>query len=269
MLKRPHYVALIIVTLIALVVLNLPGGAVARLRFAFNGFFLPLFGFAATSQNLAGQAGDLLVPRRELIRENQQLRRDNQQLQLVATQAVEIARENARLRQFLGWREQAPWKGRLKLGQVILREPANWWRTVQIDLGSRDGLRTNLPVLTVEGLVGRVSAVSFDRAQVVLLGDPNCRVAALVENATRDNGVLGPSGPVPGDVAVLSYLPPGAVVKPGQKVVTSGLGGIFPRAFPSGRCWIRSRWNSGCRRGARQTGRQSQRSLEEIWVLMP
>ena len=97
MLKRPHYVALIIVTLIALVVLNLPGGAVARLRFAFNGFFLPLFGFAATSQNLAGQAGDLLVPRRELIRENQQLRRDNQQLQLVATQAVEIARGGGKI----------------------------------------------------------------------------------------------------------------------------------------------------------------------------
>ena len=269
MLKRPHYVALIIVTLIALVVLNLPGGAVARLRFAFNGFFLPLFGFAATSQNLAGQAGDLLVPRRELIRENQQLRRDNQQLQLVATQAVEAARENARLRQFLGWREQAPWKGRLKLGQVILREPANWWRTVQIDLGSRDGLRTNLPVLTVEGLVGRVSAVSFDRAQVVLLGDPNCRVAALVENATRDNGVLGPSGPVPGDVAVLSYLPPGAVVKPGQKVVTSGLGGIFPKGIPIGQVLDSQSVEFGLYVEARVKLAANLNGLEEIWVLMP
>ncbi len=48
-----------------------------------------------------------------------------------------------------------PWK--LKLANVILRDPANWWRTLQIDLGSRDGVRENLPVLTPDGLVGRVS----------------------------------------------------------------------------------------------------------------
>ena len=59
-----------------------------------------------------------------------------------------------------------------------MRDPANWWRTVQIDLGSRDGIQTNQPVLTAEGLVGRVSSVSYVSSQVVLIGDPNCRVSA-------------------------------------------------------------------------------------------
>ena len=104
------------------------------------------------------------------------LRRENQQLRIQAMQAEETARENDRLRQLLGWQRQAPWK--LKLARVVLREPANWWRTVQIDLGSRDGMRVNLPVLTAEGLVGRISSVSLTRSQVVLLGDPDCKVAA-------------------------------------------------------------------------------------------
>jgi cell shape-determining protein MreC len=54
-------------------------------------------------------------------------------------QAAATARENDQLRMRVGWQQQQPWK--LKLANVVMRDPANWWRTVQIDLGSRDGLR--------------------------------------------------------------------------------------------------------------------------------
>ena len=127
----------------------------------------------------------------------------------------------------LGWQRQKPWK--LKLAKVVLREPANWWRTVQIDLGSRDGCRVNLPVLTTDGLVGRISSVSLTRSQVVLLGDPNCKVAARVENETRDTGVIGASRPA-GQLSIveLGYLSRTANLKPGQNVLTSGDGRDFP-----------------------------------------
>ena len=113
------------------------------------------------------------MPRRELLKLNDGLRRENQQLRLQAMQAEETARENARLRQLVGWQRQTPWK--LKLARVVLREPANWWRTVQIDLGSRDGLRVNLPVLTTDGLVGRISSVSLTRSQVCCWATPTAR----------------------------------------------------------------------------------------------
>ena len=130
-------------------------------------------------------------------------------------QAQETASENARLRQLVGWQRQTSWK--LKLAKVVLREPANWWRTVQIDLGSRDGLRLNLPVLTTEGLVGRISSVSLTRSQVVLLGDPNCKVSARVENETRDTGIIGASGPLDTEFVELGYLSRNANLKPGAK----------------------------------------------------
>ena len=140
-----------------------------------------------------------------MLRLNEGLRQENERLLLQAKQAEETARENARLRQLVGWQRQSAWK--LKLARVVLNDPANWWRTVHIDPGSRDGLRVNFPVLTTEGLVGRVSSVSLTRSQVTLVGNPNCKVAARVKNETHDTGVIGPSGPLETELVELSFLP--------------------------------------------------------------
>ncbi len=58
---------------------------------------------------------------------------------------------------------------------------------MEIDLGARDGVRTNLPVLTADGLVGRMQSVGQTRSQVILLGDPDLRVAAVVAADQRRN----------------------------------------------------------------------------------
>ncbi len=139
-----------------------------------------------------------------------------------------------------------------------MRDPANWWRTVQIDLGSRDGVQTNLPVLTADGLVGRVSPSAMTRSQVVLIGDPNCRVSALVENATHDMGVLIASGPLDTSLVDLTYLASSANLKPGQNVVTSGLGGVFPKGIPIGQIVDRAiRRIRPLHRGAGETQRRT------------
>src|SRR6267378_1308620 len=138
MFKRPHYIGLGLVVVLSLTILNLPSQVTARLKLGIGSIFLPLFGLATSAHQVAGRAGDAIMPRGQLVRENEALRRENQELKLQSDRAREIDRENARLRQLLGWQQQKPWK--LKLGNVILREPANWWRTVQIDLGSRDGI---------------------------------------------------------------------------------------------------------------------------------
>src|SRR3569833_3531740 len=111
---------------------------------------------------------------------------------MLGMQAQETARDNLRLRQLVGWQQAQPWK--LKLGKIVMRDPSNWWRTVQIDLGSRDGLTETLPEQNMDGLVGRVSSVGLTRSTVVLVGDVNCKVAAqLVE--THETGVIGAPDP--------------------------------------------------------------------------
>ena len=267
MLKRTHYIALGLVVLLTLILLNLPARTATRLKLAIGGLFLPLFGLASSSQQLADKAADSVTTRSELLKQNDALRRENQQLRLQAMQGAETAREDARLRQLIGWQQTRPWK--LRLASIVLRDPANWWRTVQIDLGSRDGIRTNLPVLTTDGLVGRVSEVGLTRSQVVLVGDRNCKVAAVVQNDARDCGVIGTSDPFDNSLVALEFIPKNARLKSDQTVFTSGLGGIFPAGIPIGKVVDFRPVEFGLYLEARVKLAANFGSLEEVWVLFP
>jgi len=265
MLKRKHYIALALIVLTTLIMLNLPNTATTHMKLGIGTLFLPLFGLANSTQQLTSQAGDALVSRTTLLKQNETLRRENEQLRLQITQAEASARENDRLRKALGWAPARQWK--FKLARVVLREPSNWWRDIHIDLGSRDGVKVNMPVLTSEGLVGRIAAVSLTRSQVVLLGDSNCRVSALVQNESRDGGVIGPAGPLDIGLVELGYLPPNANVKPGQIVVTSGNGGIYPKELPIGKVVDSHPAEYGLSTVARVKLGANLNALEEVWVL--
>ena len=247
MFKQKNYFALGAVIVVAVLILSLPASATTRLKFAISSWFLPLFGLADTAQRLPADLADTVLPRRELLQQIANLRTENQQLKEQQIQTAAIARENQQLRTSLNWQKQAPWK--LKLANVVTRDPANWWRTIDIDLGSRDGLSNNLPVLTASGLVGRVSA--------------------LVENAARDTGVLLASGPVDTSLVQLTYLASSANLKSGQSVVTSGLGGIFPKGIPIGQIVDARSVEFGLYTEARVKLNANLGSLEQVWVLFP
>jgi rod shape-determining protein MreC len=267
MFKQKNYLALGAVVLVAIILLSLPSRATARLKLAVGSWFLPLFGLAGAAQQLPADLADSILPRRELLKQIDYLRRENQQLRSQSVQSVAIARENDQLRALFNWQRQSPW--RLKLANVVMRDPANWWRTVQIDLGSRDGVQTNLPVITDAGLVGRVSSVSTTHSQVVLVGDPNCRVSALVEDAARDMGVLIAGGTLDTSLVELTYLASSANLKSGQTVITSGLGGVFPKGIPIGQIVDSRSVEYGLYTDARVKLNANLGSLEQVWVLFP
>jgi rod shape-determining protein MreC len=267
MFKRKHYFALAAVTLVAVLILSLPRYASSRLKLAVGSWFLPLFGLASAAEQLPADLADSVLPRRELLAEIDRLRKENAQLDSQLLQASTIERENDRLRASLGWQRQMPWK--LKLANVVTRDPANWWRSVEIDLGSRDGLRNELPVLTSDGLVGRVFSVGYTHSQVALVGDPNCRVSVMVENPARDMGVLMASGPLDNSLVQLGYLASSANLRSGQSVVTSGLGGVFPQGIPVGRIVDAQPVEYGLSIEARVKLNANLGSLEQVWVLFP
>jgi rod shape-determining protein MreC len=267
MIKRQHYIVLSLVVLGTLVLLNLRGQATARLKLGIGGLFFPLFGLAGSAQQLAGKVTDSLSSRAELLKQIEALRHENQQLRLDAMQTQDLRRENDRLRKLFGWQQQKPWK--MKLAHIILREPSNWWRSVQIDLGQRDQVQVNMPVLTADGLVGRISSVSLTHSTVILLGDPNCRVAARVENDTRDSGVIGTSGPLESEFVEMAFLSRNANLKPGQNVKTSGEGGVFPKDIVIGKIVDTRAVEYGLASAARVKLAANLNSLEEVWVLFP
>lgn len=233
MLVKPQWLAFGGVLLLVLVLLNLPQAASSRVRLVLGAIYLPLFGAAGVADAVVTRAGDAVTPRGVLLRRTAALERENQELRARLAQVEEALDENRRLRSLLGWREVSPW--RLQAARVIARDTASWWRTVYIDAGTRDGLKPDLPVLAAEGLVGRLGAVGPFSSEVVLIGDPKCRVAVVVREA-GENGVLTTlsSGVLDHQLVDLTHLAGHTALQPGQTVFTSGLGGIFPAGLPVG-----------------------------------
>lgn len=265
MFKQKHFLALGAVTLVALLLLSLPPRVTGRLKLALGSLFLPFSSLAGTAEQLPADVADTVLPRRELLHQIDRLELENQQLKVQALQNATMASENEQLRYQLRWQRQAPW--RIKLANVVMRDPANWWRTVEIDLGSENGVTNNLPVLTSDGLVGRVSAVWPTRSQVVLIGDPSCRVSALINNQAHDVGVVNAAGIQDNSLADLTYLSGTAVLKAGEDVVTSGLGGVFPKGIPIGRIVDSRQVEFGLYTEARVKLGANLGTLEQVWVL--
>ncbi len=257
---------------LTIVVLKLPTRTATQFKLAIGSLFLPLFGLSSSTHNLAEKAGNTVMPRGELLKLNDQLRRENSELHVQLQRTAELERENERLRALMGFQRTAPWK--IRPAHVIARDPANWWRNIQIDLGKRDGLRPDLPVLVADGLVGKVSEVSETRSRVVLLGDPNCRVSAVVRHAqTRqavDNGIItAGTGVLDESVVELGFLSRGSGIKAGQMVETSGLGGTFPKGIAIGHVIDTRPVEFGLYTVARVRLSAKLNVLEEVWVMMP
>jgi rod shape-determining protein MreC len=267
MSKRSYYFAFALVLLAVLVLLNLSDRTALRVKFAVGALYLPLFGLTATIQGAADQATQAVIPRATLLRQLDSLQQENHQLQLRLAQLEEARLENERLRQALQWQPRVPW--RTQAARVVGHDPANWWQSLHIDRGSRDGLQLHSSVLTADGLVGRVAEVGFAQSRVVLVGDPACRVAAQVRE-TREKGVLLPNpSSLDRHVVEFAYLPATAGVKPGHTVLTSGDGGLFPGGIPVGTV-IEVRTNDfGLYLEARVRLHANLNRLDEVWILQP
>jgi rod shape-determining protein MreC len=254
---------------LAMILLNLPGHTTSRLKFALSSLYLPLFSLASSAQKVGEAAGMRAVPKSALIEQIETLQRDNEELRLGAMEHQETLRENAVLREAAGWQKKAPWK--LRLARVISRDPANWWHTLQIDLGSNQGVRRNMPVITPMGLVGRVQEAGANRSRVILIGDPQCQVPAVVDNPGRDTGIVrgGESSVLEESILELSFLKRNSQAIPGQQVYTSGLGEFFPRAIPIGTIMETNSVSYGLYLAARVKLSANLNELEEVWVLFP
>lgn len=163
----------------------------------------------------------------ELERENGQLSVTNKELKAVNQTLRGLEQENNRLRRALEYRERSVFK--LIPARVIARDSSTWWNTIKINRGSADGIQRDMPVLTDEGLVGKTTVVAEHAATVLLIADENCKVAAKIEG-TQEQGIVSGERTSTTSMPVVSlgFLSKNANLQPGQKVYSSGLGGVYP-----------------------------------------
>ncbi|MBI5878943.1 MAG: rod shape-determining protein MreC [Chloroflexi bacterium] len=151
------------------------------------------------------------------------------QLLVDNTQLREKEQENETLREMLGFK-QANQNYRLMAADVIGRDPNPLIRFIVIDRGSADGVGKGMPVVTARGLIGQVREVAVKSSKVMLITDLASSVNARAQES-RASGVV--QGTVGGGL-VLQFVPQGEKLSNGYIVLTSGLGGHFPKGLVIG-----------------------------------
>ncbi len=234
---RSQQTAVGAVLLTVFLLLVMPEGVRARLKSAIGGLFLPAVSISTTGKAVLESLGQLGASDHDPFSTSQTFNSGSGAVSSITELQLEndrLAGENKRLRDAAKWGQRIPWETRL--ARVVGRDPFNWWRRIKINLGGNKGVRLNQPVISVRGeLLGRISEVGPLTSWVLLVGDPNCRFSALLKESRSQGGIVSPrqysTNP---RVVELTYLPNDAEVNPGQAVVTSGMGGAFPKEIPVG-----------------------------------
>jgi rod shape-determining protein MreC len=233
--KGATLTALVLVSLICLMISNRT--VVVRpkeIGLSVAGFFQRgVTGIFRWFGDTAGSIGQLQAAREELAAANTRL----EEMDQATREAIELRRQNAALKEQLDFAQTlAP--DRIA-AEVVARDTDNLFSTLTINKGARQGVRKGMPVVAwqgdIEGLVGKVVLVGAGSSQVLPLYDPQCIVSARVDT-TRDEGLVSGQGRDRGAI-VMNYVKKIAKDKIGygDLVVTSGLGGVYPKGINIGR----------------------------------
>jgi rod shape-determining protein MreC len=161
--------------------------------------------------------------------EAERLRQEVAELKRELLAVEEIQLENGRLHALLEFKQSTDLN--LLPARVVGRSSSAWFRTVVLDKGTDDGIAVDSPVLTPAGVVGRVYQATPGASRALLITDTNSAVDALVQRTRSQVLVEGQLLPT----CRALYIGRGQEVEAGDQVVTSGLGGIFPKGMLLGR----------------------------------
>lgn len=228
--RERSYTLWLILGAALLVVLNLPESLSNRGKSVIRELLAPLqevvtgVGRGGRQWFLAVRSlGDMAVEHRHMAAELTRLRSEFRYLE-------GLEQENQALR------DQLRYAGRVDRdlipAEIIGRDISGWWQTVRIGKGRADGVVADTAVVTPDGLVGRTMDVSTGTSDVLLITDPSCRVSAHLPR-TDAHGITAGGGLSFRGLPLLQmqFVNKDREIRPGDEVVTSGLGGIYPRGI--------------------------------------
>jgi len=201
-----------------------------------------------------GQLGD----------ENQQLKAEVAALRQKVSQDTELKAQNDELRRQLGVGSIQP--DRLIAAEVIGYQPDNFRQFITIGRGSRDGVKPGMAVVQQGALVGIIQDVGPTTSKVFLIIDPNFRVAALDQDAPGR-----PSGTIRGQIGnglILDKVAQTDTIKPGDTIVTSGIGGNIEKGLIIGRIQTVDKQDNGVFQTAQVTSNIQFGRLEIVYVVV-
>jgi rod shape-determining protein MreC len=241
--NRPTVVVvLIVLALLALILHQL--GQLQPLENIGLGLLEPLFhgalGVGQGAQDLTGGFADVNALQEQI----KQLQSQVNELAINSVQVRELQNENAILRQQLGYKQSNPdfnligaavLQRNPDQAHIIGQDPTNLTHYIIVDQGDAEGVKVGMPVVTPQGLVGRVTEAGTHWAKVLLITDPSSSVNGVVQSTRATGVVQGMIGSNPfTPQLIIQYVPQGEAIKVGDLILTSGLGGTFPKRLVIG-----------------------------------
>ncbi len=223
-----YFYLVVIVTLLSLLAITLQVRRPGSLNF-FAKPVLILYGYAhevlSTTGLQIGRLGEIYIFLQGVEEENRLLKHENGKLRYKNSQYIEYKNENERLRKLLQFKGASPM--RLIPTQVIARTPSHWFKSILISQIAGEKISKYMAVITHEGVVGRIEEVTPVSARVLLITDQNSSIAVIVQRSRAEGIVSGWQE----NICKLNYLIRSADIKPGDVVISSGLGGVFPKGL--------------------------------------
>ena len=165
--------------------------------------------------------------------QNKMLRSEVEQLRQRDVNVNEIMAENTRLTNILNYKNAVK-QFDTAVAKIISYDSSNLTNSITINLGAKDGMQKNMPVITPQGLVGTIVAVYEHSAKVQLILDPRSAVGAIIQRPeSRVIGIMQGSVGVQ-TLAKMVNIPRDADVVVGDNVLTSGYGGLYPKGIVIG-----------------------------------
>jgi len=191
-----------------------------------------------------------------LIEENKQLQSELAKLKKEKVAVEEVLQENERYKKILQFQKEMDVPS--VSARVIGRDPTRWFK------GSRDGLREHLPVVSPQGLVGILEEVSLRQAKVRLIVDLSSRVGVLLQQS-RELGILRG---MQRDGCRLDYISRNVSLKEGERILTSGMGSLYPKGILIGTTFRIKKQKGGLYQSTRVLPAVEFNKLEEVLVLL-
>lgn len=227
-------IRLLILVMVSLLLLAMQqSGQLRSLRVAVSRIASPLQWRMWTETNRVAQSLEQVAQTQMTREEQTRLTAENQRLAMENTLLQEALAENERLRSQLAYATANPrftLQGAHVVAHVLGYEPHSFLDFIVIDAGQAHGLAVGMPVITHEGLVGRLSVVSPQTARVLLLNDVSSSVSGLLENSRVNGQVVG----VAGGGLRMRFITVDDPIVIGDSAVTSRLGGTLPQGIPIG-----------------------------------
>lgn len=196
----------------------------------FSSLITPVQGIASKAGQIVSNYLYRVKLRSNIEYEYNQLKAQNDELILRSILYEELEEENAQLRALLGEYETRAAMNPL-LARVIASESGNYFSTFTINKGRNDGIDDQMAVITSEGLVGYVYEVFDTTSKVITVIDDQASLAALIESSRDQGAVKGTLGSTGEPLCRMYYLSADSVPRPGDRVITSGVGVSFPKGL--------------------------------------